>query len=138
MEEILKKILMILAFVGLVASFAYAHEGMEMESKGKSVTVTGTLVDINCYLKDGHTTDDHDTMKKCGRDCLRDGLPAGVLVDKKLYTLVFPGPVFADHVGKKVEITGELFDENILVPVKASVVEKTGKKVIKLKGKTMM
>jgi len=124
--------------LGLAATYAYAHEGMEMDSKGKEITVTGTLVDVNCYLKDGQTTDDHDAMKRCGRDCLRDGLPAGLLVDKKLYTLVFPGPVFADYVGKKVEITGEVYDGNILIPVKASVVDKGGKKAIKLKGKVMM
>jgi len=134
----LKKLLMILGLAALAASVSYAHEGMEMGSNGKSVTVTGILVDVNCYLKDGHTTDDHDSMKRCGRDCLRDGLPAGVLAGKKLYTLVFPGPVFADYVGKQVEISGEVHDGNILIPVKAVVVEKNGKKTIKLKGKTMM
>jgi hypothetical protein len=138
-EGTVKKLLMLLAAIGMLASFAYAHEdGMEMGSKGKEVTLSGTLVDINCYLKDGHTGDDHDAMKKCGRDCLRDGLPAGLLVDKKLYTLVFPGPVFADFVGKTVEISGDLHDGNILIPEKASVVEKSGKKPIKLKGKVMM
>lgn len=123
---------------GLAASFAFAHEGMDMGTKGKTVTVTGILVDTNCYLKDGHTGDDHDAMKKCGRDCLKDGLPAGVLVGKKLYVLVFPGSAFADCVGKTVEISGDLHNDNILIPEKASVVEKSGKKAIKLSGKAMM
>lgn len=134
----MKKLWMFLAVLGFWVPFAYAHEGMEMGSKGKTVTITGTLVDINCYLKDGHTTDDHDSMKKCGRDCLRDGLPAGILVEKKLYVLIFPGPVFSDYVGKTVEVTGDLHAEDILIPEKASVVEKDGKKTIKLKGKVMM
>ena len=129
---------MLLAMLGLTAAYVSAHEGMEMGSKGKDVTVTGTLVDMNCYLKDGHMTDDHDAMKRCGRDCLKDGLPAGLVVDKKLYAIVFPGPVFADFVGKKVEISGEVYGDNILIPVKASVVEKGNKKPIKLKGKVMM
>jgi hypothetical protein len=134
-----KKLWMVLMALGLAASFALAHADMDMGGdKGKEVTVTGILVDVNCYLKDGHTGDDHDAMKKCGRDCLRDGLPAGVLVDKKLYVLVFPGPVFADYVGKTVEVSGDLHAENVLIPEKASVVDKSGKKPIKLKGKVMM
>ncbi len=76
---------MLLAVLGWMFSFSFAQAEMEMSGpKGKNVMVTGILVDTNCYLKDGHTTDDHDAMKKCGRDCLRDGLPAGVLVGKKL------------------------------------------------------
>ena len=134
----MKKLLALLAVLGWMGTFAYAHEGMEMGGKGKTVTLTGTLVDINCYLKDGHTTDDHDSMKRCGRDCLKEGLPAGVLVDKKLYVLVFPGPVFSDYVGKTVEVMGDLYGEDVLIPEKASVVEKSGKKPIKLKGKVMM
>jgi hypothetical protein len=133
-----KKILMALMLLGLVFSYVYAHEGMEMGDKGKTMMVTGILVDINCYLKDGHTGDDHDAMKKCGRDCLRDGLPAGVLVGKKLYVLVFPGPVFADYVGKTVEVTGEMYADNVMIPEKAWLVEEGGKKPIKLRGKVMM
>ena len=57
---------------------------------------------------------------------------------RSLYTLIFPGSVFADYVGKTVEIGGDLHDGNILIPEKASVVEKSGKKSIKLKGKVMM
>jgi hypothetical protein len=135
----MKKLWMVLMALGLAASFAFAHEGMEMGGdKGKEVTLSGTLVDVNCYLKDGHTGNDHDAMKKCGRDCLRDGLPAGLLVGKKLYMLVFPGSVFADYVGKTVEVSGDLHSDNILIPEKAMVVEKGSKKTIKLRGKVMM
>lgn len=130
---------MFLAVLGWVSSFSFARAEMEMGGpKGKEVTITGILVDTNCYLKDGHTTDDHDSMKKCGRDCLRDGLPAGVLVGKKLYVLIFPGTVFSDYAGKTVEVSGTQYGDDILIPEKALVVEKDGKKSIKLKGKVMM
>ncbi len=135
----MKKFLMLFALLGMLVSVSYAHEHAGMSGgKGKEVTVTGTLVDVNCYLKDGHTGDNHDSMKKCGRDCLKDGLPAGVLVDKKLYIVVFPGSVFMDFVGKQVEISGDVYGDDILIPEKASVVEKSGKKAIKLRGKVMM
>ena len=136
----MKKILFGLMALGLAVSYAMAHdhEGMESKNKGKEVTVTGILVDTNCYLKDGHTNDDHDTMKACGRDCLRDGIPAGVLAGKKLYILVFPANVFSNYAGKTVEITGDLLEGNLLLPEKAFVIEKKEKKAIKLAGKVMM
>jgi hypothetical protein len=105
---------------------------------GKDLTVMGLLVDANCYVKGGFTTDDHDGMVRCGRDCLKEGLPAGILVDKKLYLLLFPGKVFADYVGKTMEVSGTLYEGSILLPSKADVVGKDGKKSIKLKGKVMM
>ncbi len=132
----MKKLWMVLAILALVGS-AFAHEGMDAPS-GKKVTLSGTLVDVNCYLKDGHTGDDHDSMKKCGRDCLNDGLPAGLLVGKMLYVIIFPGPVFADCVGKTVEVSGTVKNGSMLLPEKAFVVEKDKKKPIKLTGKVMM
>ena len=134
----MKKIWIVLMALGLAVSFAFADEGKETGEKGKTLMITGILVDVNCYLKDGHKGDDHDAMKKCGRDCLKDGLPAGILVGKKLYMLVFPGPVFADYVGKTVEVTGEMYAENVMIPEKAWVLEEGSKKAIKLRGKVMM
>lgn len=134
MKKILAALLILIA--GGVLSLGRAEE--MAKAKGKTVTVTGTLVDTNCYLKDGATGNDHDSMKACGRDCLKDGIPAGVLADGKLYVLIFPAPVFADYVGKAVEITGTLQNESQLLPDKAFVVGKDGKKPIKLAGKVMM
>lgn len=123
----------LLVVAGLGVSLAWAHEGMG-SGKGKSVTLKGVLVDTNCYLKYGHDKDDHDSMKACGKACLKDGVPAGLLVDKKLYVIIFPASVFADYIGKTVEITGTLYGDSSLVPEKAS----SGPKPIKLKGKVMM
>jgi hypothetical protein len=77
-------------------------------------------------------------MKGCGRECLKDGNPAGVLAGDKLYILIFPPTAFLDEVGKQVEITGDLFNGNQLIPAKAFLVNKGEKKAIKLKGKSMM
>ncbi len=135
----MKKLLMaslVLALVGFY-SLVHAHEHGG-DSKGKTVTVRGTLVDTSCYLKDGHTDDNHDNMKACGKDCLKDGVPAGLLVGKQLYILIFPSRVFANYVGKTIEITGELFGDDMLHPRKAEVVEKKGNKTIKLAGQEMM
>jgi hypothetical protein len=108
------------------------------DEKGKTVTVKGTLVDTTCFLKYGYSSDEHDNMKACGKDCLKDGTPAGVLVNGKLYILIFPSRVFANYVGKTVEVTGDLYGDNLLHPRKASVIEKKETKTIKLAGQEMM
>ncbi len=106
--------------------------------KGMETTLKGTLVDVNCYLKEGDTNDDHDDMKGCGKTCLRQGLPAGLLVGDKLYLLIFPSDTFMDYVGKTVEVKGTVYNGNLLFPGKASVGTGSDKKSINLKGKVMM
>jgi len=111
----------------------------DKSDKAKKVTVTGTLVDVACYLDDGDAGDDHMGMKKCGAECLKGGSPSGLLVDKKLYILIFPASAFANYVGQKVEITGDLYGETNIIPVKADAIDKDGKKSkINIKGKAMM
>jgi|ERR1700677_827110 len=131
---------MILALSGWVAGTAFADEmaNMSQDSKGKTITVRGTLVDTSCYFSEGQKGDDHDNMKGCGKDCLNSGEPAGVLVDDKVYVLIFPAKAFADVVGKTVEIKGEAYGDNLIHPQKAVVIDKTGKKPIKLTGFEMM
>ncbi len=52
-------------------------------------SVTGELVDMNCYMAHGAHGDDH---KSCAASCIKGGAPMAVLTsDGKLYLLV------ADH-----------------------------------------
>lgn len=112
---------------------------MSKDEGTKKSTLTGTLVDVACYVDDHLTDNDHMGMKKCGTECLKGGSPAGLLVGKKLYVLAFPASAFADYVGKQVELTGEVYPGDILIPKKAAEVAKDGKKTnINLKGKAMM
>ena len=131
----MRKILALIMVLGVVA--VYSMGRAEEEKKAKSTTLTGILVDTKCYMEDGEKGNDHGTMKACGTSCLKDGSPAGLLVGKKLYILIFPAPTFADYVGKMVEVTGELRQGN-LIPEKAFVVEGGKKKAIKMAGAAMM
>jgi hypothetical protein len=137
-----KKILALILAVGcMMACSAGLADDMKMEKAGKTkkVTLAGTLVDVACYLDDHDTGNDHMDMKKCGTECLKGGSPAGLLVGTKLYTVVFPAPAFADFVGKQMELTGDLYGSTQLIPSKAVLVDKDGKKTdISLKGKAMM
>jgi hypothetical protein len=140
-----KKLLALFLAMGLIAAYSTVRADdmkdmkMEKSAKPKKVTLTGTLVDVSCYVSDGETGNDHGSMKGCGSDCLKGGSPAGLLVGKKLYIVVFPAGVFADYAGKQVELTGVLYGTDNLIPTKAAVVDKDGKKKeISLKGKAMM
>ena len=138
----MKKIMTFIFAAGLLMVFSAAlADDMKMDQTGKTikVTVTGTLVDVACYLDDGDSGNDHMDMKKCGTECLKGGSPAGLLVGTKLYILAFPAPAFADYVGKQVELTGDIYNSTDLIPAKAALVDKDGKKTnISLKGKAMM
>lgn len=107
-------------------------------ASGQETTLTGILVDTKCYIGGGAKDNDHMGVKACGTMCLEDGIPAGLLVGDKLYTIVFPSKTFAKFVGQTVEITGSLSNDVFLVPSKA-VAKVKGKDVkIKLGGKSMM
>ena len=139
-EASLKKLFMILTLLGLVSGYAFADEmaNKDQDAKGKTITVQGTLVDTSCYFEEGQKGDEHDNMKACGKDCLNSGVPAGVVVGDKVYILIFPAKAFADYAGKIVEIKGESYGDNLIHPKKAFVVDKAGKKPIKLTGVEMM
>jgi hypothetical protein len=104
----------------------------------RQVVVTGMLVDAYCYMKEGDVTETHVNLKSCGTECLKEGLPAGVLMGGKLYVLIFPGTVFMNYLYKQIEVTGELYGDSDLVPLKAAVIVDGQKKNIKLAGKVMM
>ncbi len=91
----------------LVATALTAYSG----EKGKmgSATITGTLVDAQCYIAKGLTANKHGDMDDCGTMCARAGIPVGVLAaNNKLTFIAAPAPKFADAVGFKVKVTGML------------------------------
>lgn len=88
----------------------------------KATTWEGTLVDVDCYLKDHTLTgNDHHGVKNCGTMCLRSGLPAGLLTKtNELHVLVARSLALAPYVGDQIRITGTMQD-NLIVPQKAEV-----------------
>ena len=97
------------AFVGLVAAPAFA--AVE--------TVTGTLVDQNCYMKDkaNNLGVDHKMpadVKGCAIGCAKKGQPLALVTkDGKVYTIA--GGLAADnnaklvaHLGHTIAVTGDV------------------------------
>jgi hypothetical protein len=86
-------------------------EDKKMMSKSKETTISGEVVDVGCYLKDGAKGADHQA---CAEACAKAGSALGILTDKgKLYVSIMPddhaaGPnaKLMDHIGHKVDATG--------------------------------
>ena len=109
-----------------------------MGAKSKPVTLQGTLVDLACYFDDGDSGDDHMGMKGCGQACLNQGSPAGLVVGGQVYFLLFPAANFAHYVGKTLQITGDLYGTDALIPSKAALVSSSGNQPIHWSVKPMM
>ncbi len=108
----------------LVATALTAYSG----EKGKmgNATITGTLVDTQCYIAKGSTGNKHGDMDDCGTMCAKAGIPVGILAaNNKLTFIAAPAPKFADAVGSKVKVTGML-KGGAIVPEKFKY-EKGGK-----------
>lgn len=106
-----------------LAVAAFAHEGEDHGKHGKghakepaaaaapgeAVTVTGTILDLSCYLGHGSKGKDH---QKCAKACLLDKkVPAGLLTSDGSVLLLVP-----DHKHEKAfKPVGELAAETVTV-----------------------
>lgn len=106
-----------------LAASAFAAEEKKEEPKkqeakkeAKKKTYEGTIVDVKCYTLDHKNIGDkHGDMDGCGKACLGNGLPAGLVEGKHLYVLAADPKSLADHVGQKAKVEGDVKD-NILIP----------------------
>ena len=75
----------------------------------KEKTVEGELVDVTCYMG-GAKGEPH---QMCAIACAKRGQPVGVAAkDGKVYNLLVMAPGLADHMSKRVKITGEYHAES--------------------------
>jgi hypothetical protein len=109
MRHLTSLVFLTLALGVAPAVAAPAHGGM---AKGKSVTVTGTLIDTKCYSMNSqnkgrdHVTP-HGEMKGCAGLCANLGIPVAVLTSKgEVWTLVTPSKDLADHMAETCRVTG--------------------------------
>ncbi len=118
------------SIVGLLAVSAMSVSAFAAAAL-KPVTVTGQLLDLNCYSSAGATGRGHG--KVCGRKCLLSGAPAGILVGHHAWTLdVNPKPL-APYVGLTIRVKGkENVQDNVLLPTMIQVKEHGHWKTIKL------
>ena len=123
------KTILILALLTHLAATTPAHEGHEHATKkGKTVTFTGEVVDVTCYMQHPESAVGAGHVK-CAKSCIAKGLPIGFLASNgTLYTLIGPehDPVnskVVEHLGKPSTITGTLVEHH---GVKAIVLTSIG------------
>ena len=123
------------SLIALIAFFtlpSWSHSGMKGMHMGhethaaKNKTITGEIVDLACYL--GHGARGKKHGETCGKACLANGSPMGLLTKKNSLFLLVDNH---DHeevyssakkmAGELVEVTGNLKREGGL---KALIVEK--------------
>ncbi len=86
--------------------------------KGKSITLTGEVVDLSCYNQLGKRGDGH---KVCGAKCVTNGAPVGLVTkENKVYMLIAEqhhprrdgqlgfAKEYAEKMGTTVTISGML------------------------------
>jgi hypothetical protein len=103
----LMSVVCLLAFAGF--AIANAAETMKM---AKTVTMTGEVVDMGCYMGAGAMGEKH---MECGKTCIAAGMPMGLLTSKGMLYLLTPPHDNKDAynktkewVGSKVEVTGTM------------------------------
>lgn len=111
-----KNSLLIVLFLFVFAVLAPAQDKKE-KKEAKEVTVTGEIIDMKCYLTGmmGGKGDDH---KQCAIDCIKGGLPMGLLEDKtdKVYTIVPKkgmegGSAMTQYIAQKITLTGTMVEK---------------------------
>ena len=131
MRRLLTITLLTLALGAALTAVAYSQGGM---AKGKSITVTGTLIDTKCYSMDTRNKGkDHQTphgeMKGCAALCANLGIPVAVLTSKReVWSLVTPSKDLADHMAETCRVTGvAVYGGHQLRPDKIEVQDASGR-----------
>jgi len=112
----------------LVAGFVVT---VRAQAKAEEKTVEGELVDMWCYSKGGAKGDGHAA---CGEKCAKSGIPTGVVVDGKAWTLATNPEPLASAMGRTIRVTGKVnADTNVILPDKVEVKKDDKWEEVKLK-----
>src|SRR5512134_2771367 len=103
----LKRILIIGAVLG---AFRTPLAAQAAKPQGNEMTLTGTVIDLNCYVAGGATGANH---KGCAEACAKAGVQLGILgSDGTIYVPISSKPAdptnprLVSHAEQKVKITG--------------------------------
>ena len=124
----MRRFLASIAAIAMVAGFVVT---VRAQAKTEEKTVEGELVDMWCYSKGGAKGDGHAA---CGEKCAKSGIPAGIVVDGKAWTLVTNPEPLAASMGRTVRVTGKINAEtNAVLPDKVEVKKDDKWEEVKLK-----
>jgi hypothetical protein len=117
----MKKLSVVLAagLLSLAVAFTLTAQEKKAMKEMKEVTITGEIIDTKCYVTGmmGGRGEEH---KQCAIDCIKGGLPVGIVEDKtdKVYVLVpkSPGKKGANeelvkYAAERVKLTGNAVEK---------------------------
>jgi hypothetical protein len=108
--------LALISSLGMVAAVGAA------DSEGKAVQ--GELIDTYCYSSGGAKGEGH---AKCATKCMNSGIPAGILVDGKVWILGTNPKPLAKYAAKTIRVTGEMDADTHMILPKTIEVQEDGK-----------
>jgi type 1 fimbria pilin len=92
---------------------ASGQEGKMSGGTAKEITVTGEVVDLNCYLDHGAMGEKH---AGCAAKCIESGLPVGIKTAEKVYLLVGDHKPLNDKLAslaaKTITVTGKVVERD--------------------------
>lgn len=115
------------AMLGLGTAFAHPPDadgkgGHKESEEGKTVTITGELIDTACF-----TTSDGDAKGKdhadCATKCMASGVPAGIYpvgakdADEAMFLLTNPA-VLAPYAAQTIKVEGVAYEHRHAIDVK--------------------
>jgi len=111
--------LLFILLLCLIVSVAVAQDKNIKKEKPKEVTITGRITDVKCHLN-GMAEDMGEDHKQCAIDCIKSGLPVGILEDNtdKLYIIVpskgmkSANEELLKHADQKVKLTGKMLERS--------------------------
>jgi len=132
------KRILVPTLLAVFSTATLAHEGHEHGKKdasaARTVTLTGEVVDLYCYMQHPETAVGSEHAK-CAKSCINKGLPIGFLTtDGVLYAIIGKehepvGRMVVDYAGTSSTITGSVLDHHGMKAIELGTIGATGSKV---------
>jgi len=127
------KSLKVAVAAGFISALAFsplalaAEEGKENPDTSASKEITGEVVDLVCYADHNKMGAEHGA--KCGKTCIKNGLPVGIVSEGKAYLLVGDhkrlNDQLAEYAGKTITVKGKMAERGgIAMLENAEIVKK--------------
>jgi hypothetical protein len=108
----------LISSLGMVAAVGAA------KAKPESKAIQGELIDTYCYSSGGAKGEGH---AKCAAKCMSSGIPAGILVDGKVWVLGTNPKPLAQYAAKTIRVTGTMDEDTHMLLPKTIEVNENGK-----------
>ncbi len=104
----------------LVCAFVFCLFAVSLAQQKREVTVTGEVVDMQCYISGSMGKATGPDHKECAANCAKGGIPLGIL-EEKTGNLVLVGQtknamkganeMLMDFIAERVTVTGRMVEK---------------------------